>query len=106
GAKFSIAVAAATIDEEGRVTLAADDPNDPRERSADRVNGADLAALFGIVGPPPPGPGPWNIEKYVGIQPHGSQAYPGYVPVSRIPLSAGGGGTGAEPLPAGQKGRF
>ncbi|HEX5272126.1 MAG TPA: hypothetical protein VFW33_16630, partial [Gemmataceae bacterium] len=74
------------------------DINDPREQIADRVNGADLAALFGIGGPAPPGPAPWTIEKYVGINPHGSSAYPGYVPPSR---QSSGASPGAESSRAG-----
>jgi Flp pilus assembly protein CpaB len=97
GAKFSLAVAPqATASEEGAAEtfpLRRNDPNDPREQAAERVNGADLAALFGLGGPAPAPPPSWSIEKYVGINRAGEAAYPGYVPPSRIPLSAGGGGT-------------
>ncbi len=89
GAKFSMAVAPLSPPVEGDkpVPPEGNDINDPREQVAERVGGADLAALFGIPGPAQPGPAPWSIEKYVGIHPAGSSSYPGYVPPSR----AGGG---------------
>jgi Flp pilus assembly protein CpaB len=83
GATFSLAAAGVGVDEENRPIIAVNDLNDPRETAAQSVTGADLAALFGIGGPPPPPPAPYVIEKYVGINPAGSAAFPGYIPPSR-----------------------
>ncbi len=83
GARFSFANAPATVEGDQVKPPPSNDINDPREQVADRVNGADLAALFGVGPPAPGGPPPWSIEKYVGIHPSGTQQYPGYVPPSR-----------------------
>jgi Flp pilus assembly protein CpaB len=93
GAKFSFTNAPATIEGDKTTPPPGNDINDPREQVADRVSGADLAALFGIGPPGPAGPGPWAIEKYVGIHPSGTSSYPGYVPPSR----SGNGGSAAPP---------
>lgn len=88
GAKFSLAVTSQVEYEEKadadglrKMILPASYTTDVREQSAERVTGADLAALFGIE-PPVPGTPPHVIEKYVGIHPAGNSAYPGYVPPS------------------------
>jgi Flp pilus assembly protein CpaB len=83
GAKFSFTNAPTTLEGDKVVPPPSNDINDPREQVADRVSGADLAALFGIGPPGPAGPPPWSIEKYVGIHNSGSQSFPGYVPPSR-----------------------
>ena len=63
------------------------------------VDGADIAALFGLGGPAPAGPAPWRIEKYVGLHQAGSQNYPGYVPPSSVPASSpSASGGGAAPV--------
>jgi Flp pilus assembly protein CpaB len=93
GATFSFANAPETVEGDKTVPPPSNDINDPREQVADRVNGADLAALFGIGPPGPAGPAPWAIEKYVGIHSQGAQSYPGYVPPSRT----GGGNPSPSP---------
>jgi Flp pilus assembly protein CpaB len=99
GGKFSFTNAPATVEGDKPTPPPSNDINDPREQEAIRVSGADLAALFGIQPPGPPGPGPWAIDKFVGIHPVGTSSYPGYVPPSRT-----GPGTAAPapaPAPAG-----
>jgi Flp pilus assembly protein CpaB len=62
----------------------APEPNDPeKEPPADLVTKDDLARLFHLEPPPDPGPGPWNIQKYVGIHNRGTTSFPGYIPPSR-----------------------
>jgi Flp pilus assembly protein CpaB len=93
GGKFSLAVAPVILEGDKVTPPVGNDINDPREQVAERVTGADLAALFGIGGPAPNGPPPFTIEKYVGIHPAGSTNYPGYVPPSR-------NGSGPTPPPS------
>jgi Flp pilus assembly protein CpaB len=91
GAKFSFTNAPSTIEGDKITPPPANEPT--TEPPANLVNGADLAALFGIGAPGPAGPGPGAIEKYVGIHPAGTSSYPGYVPPSR----SGNGGSAAPP---------
>jgi Flp pilus assembly protein CpaB len=86
GAVFSLGVAPTISEGDKVVAPVGNDPTDPKEQQADRVNGDDLAALFGIQ-PSPDKPGPWVVEKYVGIEEKGKTSYPGYVPPSRTPPS-------------------
>ena len=59
------------------------DGNDPeKEPRADLVTHEDLEYLFGVARPKE-GPGPWDVQKVVGIRDAGSTRYPGYVPPSR-----------------------
>jgi Flp pilus assembly protein CpaB len=95
GAKFSLTVAPQPAEGDSKSLPASNDVNDPKEQVADRVSGADLATLFGIAATPG-APGPWEIEKYVGIKNEGKTSYPGYVPPSR----AGGSTTPPAPPPA------
>jgi len=87
GAKFSLAVQAATVEGERIIPPVGNDPADVREQRTGPLNGEDLAELFGIR-PAVNGPGPWEVEKYVGIKRAGKTSYPNYVPPSR-----GGNGT-------------
>jgi Flp pilus assembly protein CpaB len=82
GARFGLANAPMIGEGDQKSPPPANDINDPREQAADRVSGADMAALFGIS-PPQSGPPPWVVEKYVGISEQGRTQYPGYVPPSR-----------------------
>jgi Flp pilus assembly protein CpaB len=91
GGRFSFAVAATAAGEGDSVVPPVG--NDPAtEPAADLVTGDDLALLFGVK-PPPDVPGPWVVEKYVGIQNAGSTTWPNYVPPSQPPV--GGGNTGS-----------
>jgi len=83
GAKFSLTNAPAIVEGDKIDPPPGNDIQDPREQVAERVDGRDLAALFGIGPPPDAGPGPWVIDKYVGIKNAGHTSYPGYVPPSR-----------------------
>jgi Flp pilus assembly protein CpaB len=94
GAKFSLAVVPPTTEGDRSVAPVGNDPNDPQEQRADHVDTNDLAAIFGVR-PSPAGPGPWEVERYVGLQNGGRTSYPGYVPPSRA-----GGSTPPPPPPA------
>jgi Flp pilus assembly protein CpaB len=85
GGKFSFAVAATQADGENVVAPPANDPT--TEPPADLVTGDDLAALFGVK-PPPDVPGPWVVEKYVGIHDAGKTTWPNYVPPSQTTPSS------------------
>jgi Flp pilus assembly protein CpaB len=98
GAVFSLGVAPTVYEGDNPVAPVGNDPADPKEQQADRVNGDDLAALFGIQ-PSPDRPGPWVVEKYVGIKEEGKTSYPGYVPPSRTtpPSSAAPASSNGKP---------
>ncbi len=83
GAKFSLTVVPQVLrDDNTAVAPSANDINDPQEQRADRVTVRDLETLFGIA-PAANVPGPWEVEKYVGIKNEGKTSYPGYVPPSQ-----------------------
>ncbi len=93
GAKFSMAVVPSTLEGERVVPPPGNDPMDPKEQASGPLNGEDLAELFGIR-PAVAGPGPWEVEKYVGIKRKGTSTFPHYVPPSRRGNGTSPAGTG------------
>jgi Flp pilus assembly protein CpaB len=101
GAQFTLAVTQKPV--EG---LPASTETEINEPPADRVTTSDLARLFGIGDPQQAGPGPWEIERYVGLQRIGTTSFPGYTgrltaptvqPVSQPPSPPVGPGRSPSP---------
>jgi Flp pilus assembly protein CpaB len=103
GGKFSLGVVPAVSEGDSVVAPVGNDLTDPREQSAEHVSGDDLAALFNIQSKPEK-PGPWVIEKYVGIKEEGKTSYPDYVPPSKTVPNGGGSPAASGGKPSAQNG--